>query len=405
MYLNLAWRNIWRNKRRTVITLSSIGFAVFFACIMQSMQEGSYERMIDNAVRFNTGHIQIHADGYWQEKIIDNSIEWTAALADRATASEEVEAIAPRLESFALAATGSQTKGVMVVGIDPAKEEAITGLSSKVSAGTYLTGHTAGALVGKDLATFLKIDVGDTLVLIGQGYHGVNAAGKFPVAGIVKFPNPQFNQQAVFLTLKDAQYFYGADGRITSLSILLKDAGALKEVNEQLQAGLDAEAYEVMRWDEMMPELVQSIELDYYGGLIMIFILYLVIAFGIFGTFMMMAKERTYEFGVLVAIGMRKIKLQLMVILEILILTFLGVAAGIVAALPFLIYLFYNPILMRGDMAKTFENFGMEPIMPFSLDPGIFLSQGLVILVIAILLGIYPMVAIHSLKIIKALKE
>src|SRR5690606_34971343 len=139
-----------------------------------------------------------------------------------------------------------------------------------------------------------------------------------------KFPNPQFNQQAVFLTLKDAQYFYGADGRITSLSILLKDAGALKEVNEQLQAGLDAEAYEVMRWDEMMPELVQSIELDYYGGLIMIFILYLVIAFGIFGTFMMMAKERTYEFGVLVAIGMRKIKLQLMVILEILILTFLG---------------------------------------------------------------------------------
>lgn len=405
MYLNLAWRNIWRNKRRTIITLSSIGFAVFFACIMQSMQDGSYGRMIDNTVRFSTGHVQIHEKGYWEEKLIDNTMEWTGALSEKVTTPEAVESITPRLESFALGATGSQTKGVMVVGIDPEREDAITGLSSKVEGGDYLTGDSSGALVGIDLAKFLKIEVGDTLVLIGQGYHGINAAGKFPVTGIVRFPNPQFNQQAVFLALKEAQYFFGAEGRITSLSILLKDAGSIKQVRKQLMGNLDSDKFEIMSWKEMMPELVQSIELDYYGGLIMIFILYLVIAFGIFGTFMMMTKERTYEFGVLIAIGMKKIKIQTMVILEILMLTFLGVALGIFAAMPILVYLFYNPILMTGDMAKTYENFGMEPILPFSLDPGIFLSQGIVILVISAFLGIYPMVAIQSLKIIKALKE
>ncbi len=403
MFLTLAWRNIWRNKRRTIITLSSIGFAVFFACFMQSMQLGSYENMIDNTVRFSTGHLQIHAYGYWDDKSIDKSFQWPDGLTESLKPSDQIEAMTPRLESFALAASVDKTKGVMVVGIDPEKEESITSLSQKVINGKYLD-ETGGALVGKDLAAFLKVSVGDTLILISQGYHGVNAAAKYPIAGILKFPNPLFNQQAVFMGLTDAQYFYGADGLVTSLSILLEDSDDLKAVKRNLASILDLEQYELMTWEEMMPELVQSIELDYYGGLVMIYILYAIIGFGIFGTFLMMTKERTYEFGILVSIGMRKYQLMTVVVMEILMLTFLGVIAGIIASLPLIIYFFMNPILMTGEMAQAYENFGLEPIMPFSMDASIFFLQGIVVFMIAIFLGIYPMTAISSLKIIKALK-
>src|SRR5690606_23381344 len=161
-----------------------------------------------------------------------------------------------------------------------------------------------------------------------------------------------------FMTLPEVQYFYGAEGLITSLSLLLDDSDDVKKVTKELHDNLDAETYEVMTWQEMMPELVQSIELDYYSGMIIIFILYAVIAFGIFGTVLMRTKERTYEFGVMTAIGMRKIKIQIMVALEILMLILLGVTAGILLSLPIMVYLFYNPILLSGDMAKVYENFG-----------------------------------------------
>lgn len=406
MYYILAWRNIWRNRRRTIITLSSISFAVFFACVMQSMQRGAYDRMIDNTVRFSTGHIQIHAKGYWDDRVIDNSIEWNdnETLVNLDTEIPEILATTPRLESFALASYEEKTKGAMVVGIDPVREKTITNLDKKLVEGEYLSDEP-GVLIGKGLASFLNLNTGDTLVLISQGYHGMSAAGKFPITGIIQFPTLEFNQQAVFMNLREAQHFYAADRLITSLSILLEDSKDVEKIRKQLADKLDPEVYEVMTWQEMMPELVQSIELDYYSGFIIILILYAVIAFGIFGTFLMMTRERTYEFGILTAIGMKKRKIQVMVALEIVMLILLGISGGILLSMPILVYLYYNPIYLSGDIATVYENFGFEPILPFSLEPRIFLNQAVVVLVIASLLAIYPMIVIQSLRTVKALKE
>lgn len=404
MYLKLAWRNIWRNKKRTAITVASIGFAVFFACVMQSFQLGSYDRMIDNTVRFSTGHIQIHDNGYWEEKIIDKSFEPNEKIDQAINNLENVELTAPRLESFALAAYKNSTRGVLVMGVDPKKELAMNHLDEKITAGQYFQNDDA-VLVGEGLADYLDIDIGDTLVMIGQGFRGINAAGKYPVDGILKFPIPEMNKSAVFMPLETAQYFYGATNRLTSISILVDQEDNVKPSLQNLRAALDTEAYDIMSWREMMPELVQSIELDYYGGLIMIFILYGVIAFGIFGTFLMMAKERAYEFGILIAIGMKKIKLQLMVALEVIVMAFLGVLSGVVASLPVLVYMYFNPIQVTGKMAESLEKFGLEPILPFSMAPSIFGQQAVIILIITLILGAYPLHAIGSTVIVKALRE
>lgn len=401
-FLKLAWRNVWRNKKRTWITASSIGFAVFFACLMQSMQLGSYERMIDNSVRFYTGHLAIHHEEYWDEKILDNS--FNATLIDRLDwNSKYFDVTVPRISSFALASYKNNTKGVMLNGIDPAKEAGLTYLDEKVIKGTYLDDH--GVLLSEGLADFLEVEIGDTAVFISQGYHGVNAAGKYPVVGIVKFPVPELNQSSAYLTLADAQYFYGAEGMVTSYSILLEDIDYIKPVQENLNRQVSQIGLNIMNWKEMMPELLQGIELDYYGGLIMIYILYAVIGFGILGTFLMMTKERTYEFGIMASIGMKKSKIQQVVAIEILMLTFLGVFLGLIICLPLLVYFFHNPIRFSGDYAAAFENFGYEPILPFSLDPVVFYNQGIVVLIISLFLGIYPMLYIKNLKIIKALRE
>ncbi|MEM8893202.1 MAG: FtsX-like permease family protein [Bacteroidota bacterium] len=400
MNFKLAWRNIWRNKKRTWITASSIGFAVFFACVMQSMQLGSYERMIDNSVRFLTGHIGIHQLDYWDEKILDNSFP-EASIADLDITHESIIMSVPRITSFALASYEDKTKGALITGVDLSLEAEFSYLENKLEEGIYNT--DAGALIGEGLSEYLKLGVGDTLVLLSQGYHGVNAVGKYPVDGILKFPVPDLNQSAVYLPIKTAQAFFGAEGMITSYSVLLDDPDATEEVQGQLIK--QSEVFEAMTWKEMMPDLVQGIELDYYGGLVMVFVLYGVIGFGIFGTFLMMTKERTYEFGILNSIGMKKGRIQQMVAIEILLLSFLGVILGLIAASPIVLYFWANPILLTGETAAAMEKFGYEPIMPFALDPKVFYDQGISILLIALFLGIYPMLAIKQLKIIKALKQ
>ncbi len=399
-YFTLAWRNIWRNKKRTWITASSIGFAIFFACVMQSMQLGSYERMIDNSVRFLTGHLAVHQLDYWDEQILDNSFEYQ--LISGIEQSGEIEVAVPRITSFALASYKEKTKGAMITGVDLEKEAELTGLDEKLIEGEYTTDR--GVLVAEGLAEYLKLKLNDTIVFIGQGYHGVNAAGKYAISGILKFPVPELNQSGVYMSLEQAQYFYGAPGMITSLAILLKDPDNLESVQAEMSEKVN-DNLEVMNWQEMMPELIQGIELDYYGGLIMIFILYAVIGFGIFGTFLMMTKERTYEFGIVNSVGMKKFQMQIMVAMEILVLTFFGVGLGLAASMPLLTYFYNNPIVMTGESAEAFEKFGYEAIIPFSMDPSVFINQGISILIIALFLGLYPMFFIKNLKIIKALRE
>lgn len=192
--ITLAWRNIWRNKRRTLITLAAIVFAVFFAITMRSLQLGMYGNMTHNVVSFYSGYAQIHAKGHWDDKSLETSFEYTEALQKLdVTSGKKVEFI-PRLESFALASAGKITKGCMVVGTDPDLEDALTHIKSKIIEGKAPESNGNSALVSEGLASYLKLGVGDTLVLLGQGYHGVSAAGKFSVEGIIKFASPKLNE-------------------------------------------------------------------------------------------------------------------------------------------------------------------------------------------------------------------
>ncbi len=405
MYLTLAWRNIWRNKRRSLITIVSIAFAVLLACVMRSMQLGSYNRMIENAARFYTGYIQVHKNGYWADKTLENSFVNDAGLLAMIDRTAGVEVAVPRLESFALASYGTKTKGTLVLGVEPEREDLLTRARSKIVAGSYLQAQDKAVLIAAGLADYLKLGVGDTLVLIGQGFHGANAAGVYPVKGILKFPVPTQNNQTVFLPLKEAQWFYAADNRLTSISLVVDKAKNVDRIVAGISANVDPAALEVMSWRELMPDLVQGIEIDNISGKVMLWVLYAVIGFGMFGTFLMMTAERMYEFGVMMSVGMTRLRMQFVIFLEMGLMAALAVVAGIGLSLPVLVYYHHNPIYFRGDSARAIESFGIEAAYFFSLEPSLFYNQAWAIFFMAFILGFYPLLVIQRLKPVQAMRE
>jgi len=401
----LTWRNLWRNKRRTLITVTSITFAAVLATSMRSVQLGSYERMFDNGVRFYTGYIQLHKNGYWNDKIIDNSFRNDQQLLSSIEALENVNAAVPRIESFAFAAYGVQTKGALIMGIDPEKENQLTEVEKRIVEGENLTSDDDNALIGKGLAEYLKAGTGDTLVLIGQGYHGATAVGKYLIKGLVEFGSPVLTNQLIYLSLPAAQYFYDMEGMLTTIAIVTDKPKYVKTIVSGLNGIVDKEELEILDWRTMVPELIKIIELDNIYGIIMLLLLYSVVGFGMLGTFMMMTSERMYEFGVVIALGMKRWKLMAIVFLEITLLSLLGVVVGFAISLPIISYFYINPISLPGDFGDSFEKFDIEPVYAFSLDPVIFYSQTWLIFMMAIVLSSYPMIKIMRLKPVTAMRE
>lgn len=402
MTFTLAWRNLWRNRRRSFITIASILFAVFFAVFMRALQLGTYDVMIKNSVGMFTGYIQLHQDGYWNDQTINNTFAYRSSLEDSLLSNEQVTHVSPRLESFALSAHGDQTKGALVIGIHPEKEKVLD-LESQLEKGQLLAPEDKGILVSEGLAEYYTIGLNDTLVLLGQGYHGMSAAGKYFIKGIVKFKSPALNENTVVLSLSEAQWLYSTGNRLTSFVIGKENFASADQVAQELQTYV-GDTYEVMDWQTMLPELVQSIEADSAGGLIMLYILYMIISFGIFGTILMMTAERRYEFGVMLSIGMKRWRISAMVLIETIFLAILGVIAGMVLVYPFIYYFNIHPFELTGDLAKTMTDVGFEPIIPTSLDPTIALNHAAIILVISVVLSIYPSIQIHKLKPVEAMR-
>jgi ABC-type lipoprotein release transport system permease subunit len=403
-YIKLAWRNLWRNKRRTLITASSIFIAVLLSAFMKSMQEGTYENMVDLAVKFYSGAIQVHQQGYWKNQSLNNSLEVSDELLNALNESKHISFYTPRIESFSLASSEDLTKGAMILGIDPEKEDKITKIKSKLSAGKYLTENDKGVLIAKGLADYLKLSVNDTLVMFGQGYHDVSAVGKFPVRGIVKHPNPEFNKMMVFMSLPQCQEYFSAENLITNFVIMVDDYDYIPKVQHELQRKINPEQYEVMNWKEMQPVLVQQIESDRQSALVFKGILYMVIAFGILGTIMMMMSERRREFGVVVAVGMQKSKLMIIVFIESIFLGLLGIIAGIAGSFPLILIFYHHPIPLSGQAAEAIIDYGFEPAMYFGMDVSVFTNQALTIFVFTVLIALYPLYYISRLNVMNAIR-
>jgi len=405
MYLQLSWRNLWRNKRRTIISAASVFFAVFLALLMRSAQHGSYAYMIDSSAKLYTGHAQLQQKDYWDNQSLDSGMELPDSLIREIAFDPAVSMVTPRLESFALLSGDTLTQVAQVVGIDPQKEAVFTGLDRRLQAGNFLTSDDQGALVAVGLAEMLQVTVGDTIILYGQGCQGMIAADQCVIRGLVKLPFEIMNNSLVFLSLPRAREIFFAWGRTTSVAILYKDIRHLLKGIAATEKMIDTEELSVLPWNIMLPELEQNILVDNASGLIMLSILYIVVTFGILGTVMMMVSERTREYAILLSVGMSKLRLISVTALESFGITLLGLVPGSLTAWPLLDYLSKHPIPITGAATKTFDSLGIEPVFNFSTNTELFFGQMLIVFSISMAVAIYPVLYIRKLNPVKAARE
>jgi len=403
-YLQLAWRNLWRNKRRTLITAASVFFGVVLSAYMTSMQEGSYAQYIKTIVNSYSGDLQVHKNGYSDDQVLRNSFAFTPEMSEKISSETEVTLMSPRLETFALASGQALSKNAMILGIQPSTENQITHLTGKIISGTMLNDDDRSIMVGSMLAKYLKLKENDTLRLIGQNSQGLPTIEKFPVKAIIKQASPELDRSAIYIPVKACQQFLSMPDKITSLVLMTNNSNEADKTKKLIQSAL-GEKFEVVDWKQMNKILLTQIESDRASGAIMKGVLFLIIAFGIFSTVMMMTLERRKEFAVLRAVGMRKYRLGLMLYIETIIIGLIGSLAGILFSIPLLAYSVEHPIKLTGQGAETMAQMGFEPVMTFSADASIFITQAVVILCFTLLIGLYPLTKIYKMKISKAMRD
>ncbi|MFZ3531655.1 FtsX-like permease family protein [Vibrio harveyi] len=403
MLVKLAWRNLWRQKRRTLLTASALALVLFLSLITRAFQEGSYTSNIKNAAKFYTGLIQLQNPEFGDSSSIDDVLPQTASFISAAKNNPNIDVVLPRVESFALAAKDERSKGVMVLGVEPEAEDQYSNISDKLIEGSYIQSGQKSVLVGGGLANYLQLKVGDELVLYGVGYSGQTAAGLYQISGILHFPLQQLDSQLVYMPLDTAQSLYSLDDQVTAWVLNTESLRALPNTVAQLKAEYGKNVA-VKDWKELSPEMAQQIALDKAGGIFLIYILYGIVGFGLFATILMTTLERQREFAVMLATGMLRSKLVLLLTIESLFMSVIGIIIGLIVSAPVLGYFYFNPIEITGDAAKLMRESGFEPIVPVSLDPHLLLNQIVVVLLILLLCLLYPMVRMFRMPIAAGLK-
>ena len=406
MIFKIAWRNIYRNKKRSLITITSVFAALFLIILLRALQFGFYDKLIETVVESYAGYVEIHADGFWDNQSLDNSMMVDQQLLDDIQSVEGVENIVQRLQTFSLISVGEKTKGGVINGVNLSEEQKITDWNKKMVSGSFDLRDNE-IIIAKGIAEFFEISENDTLILYGQGYRGMMAAGKYPVKGVIDLKNPDLNKIGLFMTMESVRNYVSSDEISTHIIIDKEKYYNEDKIVEDLGLILPDD-YEVMTWKETLPEIEQTITADSAGGLIMAFILYVIVVFGMFGTVLMMTEERKYEFGVLISVGMSRIRLFGIILVETIILSMVGVVLAVMVTYPISIYYNINPIdmaILMGDGAnQMIEEMGFSPMIPMSISWDIPLSHSLVIFIFSLLISIYPAIKISKLNPVKSMK-
>lgn len=340
LVLKLAFRNILRQKRRSLLTGLSMTGGYVLTVFSLSLLEGSYGNVIDIFTLDHTGHIQIHKDDYMRRPKIYKSIEQRESLEAMLTSLDDVKSFSPRVFAPALAYAGNKTSLAQVLGVDVEREPTISRLALKVKMGTYFdsTLNSDGyfqAMIGQGIADSLRLSIGAELVLISQGADGSIANDIFIISAIVG-NKTSYDRLGVYLPLEAAQAFLSLGNRVHEYAMLVEDKNSNEEIASNLQAMLPE--LTISPWQEVEETFYHSMQADKQGNYFSMGIIVFIVFIGVLNTVLMSVLERTREFGVLRAIGSRPIEIIKMVFLETTFLAIISIALGLVLSIPIILW-------------------------------------------------------------------
>jgi ABC-type lipoprotein release transport system permease subunit len=407
VFSRIALRNIWRNPRRSILTICAIAFACLLLVFMLSFQFGSYDTLINSAVKIHAGHLQIQATGYNEKRDIRRVVTTPQRIGQVLDQMPQIDAYTYRASAFALLSSGPRTYGAMVIGVDPAREAHVSSLKSLIRHGTFITPDKIDqALLGSRLAKNLKVDVGDELTLLGQGRDGSIAATMVRVCGIYATGLDEFDRASIHLALETFQRNFSMQDTVHQVVVIarsLKAVPPLKGAIQQEIQHLDGRYPLVaLDWQELVPGLKQSIEMDLVSGMIFYGILIVVVAFSILNTFLMAIFERTREFGVMMALGTTPQRLTKLLLMESMTLTVMGLASGVLLGVVVTGIFEIHGIEFPGA-SELLSQFGISGRIYPQLSWLSILIGPAAVLLVTFAAALYPALKIRNLKPVEAM--
>jgi ABC-type lipoprotein release transport system permease subunit len=402
--LTLAWRNIWRHPRRSLLTIAAMVFANVLLVFMLGLQLGQYKMMIDNTLSVFTGQMQVQNVDYLDEPQMYRTIPAADQLAEKIRKDIALEDVSARAYGFALVSSDRRTIGVQVTGVDPDHEPLVSTIPGLVSKGRFLSSASANeAVVGSTLARNLKVEIGDELTLLGSGRDGSIAATIVPIVGIFSSGSRDLDRQMMEMPIDNFRDVFAMGDQAHSIIIAGKRemADSYRHTIENIIS--DSNKLVLHDWEALVPGLRQAIEADFFSAWIMYALLIVLVAFSMMNTMLMSVLERTHEFGILLALGVRHGKLGRIIFAESVVLAFTGMVVGIIAGSLLTLYFHQNGFTYPG-MEEMGERFNIPSVLIPEVSLRTILPGPLVVMIASIIASIYPIWHMRKLRPIQALQ-
>ncbi len=390
MITKIAWKNIWRNKLRSLVLIISIALGIWAGLFLMSMTTGLNTQRISNAIHTNLGHIQVHHPEYIKENNARFYIEDTTRLFAALNRNANIVSWSYHTSYTGMAASPTGGFGVQITGIDPEREKNTTIISQKIKEGTYFGSNKKNqAVIGEKLARKLKVEVNKKIIITFQDTANNIIAGSFRIAGIYKTSSSRFDETSVFVDKRDLESLTGTGTLIHEIMAIADDvqqvkmvAGKISKSNPELM---------VRTWDEISPELGYANELMTIALSIFILIIILAMSFGIINTMLMAVLERKRELGMLLSVGMNKGRVFSMILTETLFISAIGGPAGIAGA--WLTVSYYGKYgINLSSVGKGLDSLGIGSVIYTRLDNSTYFIIAVIIILTAVLASVYPSV-------------
>jgi len=386
--LKLAWRNIWRNKRRTIIVLSSVVVGVAASMVLDAFQNGMISQMLMNQISLNVSHIQIHNKGFKDEKSLKNIISEPDKVEAKLKEEKDILDFSKRIIAFGLVSSTDNSSGVYIYGVEPERERNVSSVEKSIIKGSYLTGKDREIIIGESLAEKLAVDVGDKVVAMSNTPDGSIGSEVFRVVGIFRSPSSEFDKSYIFIPLLTAQRLLELGNGVHEFAVITNDYHKADQLTEELRKKL-GDKYEAISYKDNLPMLVLTLEMYKEMVYIVNMIIGLALIFGIVNSMLMSVYERIQEIGVLMSIGMKNNKIVVMILFEAMIIGVLGMIFGLVFG-----YLIHVLLLQGGInlsmFAESLQSFGIGAIIYPVLSLDNIISLLIMIPFIAVLGAFYP---------------
>jgi ABC-type lipoprotein release transport system permease subunit len=356
----MAWRNLWRNPRRTAVVVTAIAVGIGGCVFSMAINIGMIVGMVDVAIRGGLGHMQVHASGWEASPELEVRLEDGGASVSRALDTvPEIRHWAPRVRAQGLAASPRASVGVQILGVDPRREAGVSIAAESLVAGTWL-GEPRRVVIGGKLAERLESEVGDKLVVSVQDLAGELTGQAFRIAGVIRAGSPELDERTVFLGLDEAQTLLGLGESVSEIVVVTADRHHIGAIQSELEAALGNRS-EVRSWEQLQPVLVYMVETMDSMGWIVYAAVFIAMAFGIANVLLMAVFERTREIGMMRAVGMSRGKVVRMVVLESAFVTALGLALGVALGAVGVWGLGDGIDLSR--WASSIDAYGIQPVL------------------------------------------